>query len=76
MAKSDYICGGCKKKRGTDWRGQPTQQYECAEHGAVCRDCVDVKKTLLGFGAPKRVCRRCDGEVLLLQFIRGRWMNI
>ena len=31
MAKSDFICEVCNRKRGTNWMGDPTEKYECAQ---------------------------------------------
>lgn len=73
MAKSDFICGKCKKVKGTTAFGNPTEKYKCAKCGSLCRGCVTVQTRF--FGATKRYCNNCDGEVLLYEFNskRSRW---
>jgi ribosomal protein S27AE len=73
MAKSDFICGICKRVAGSDGRGRPTSKYRCSKHKEICRDCVSVSGGFLS--RTRRECRKCGSEVLLYEFNekRNRW---
>ena len=72
MPKSDFICGICKKVKGSNWMGSPTEKYKCTKHGDICRSCVSVRGILT---PTTRTCDKCDNEVLLYDYNskRNRW---